>query len=136
MRYIALLGCVSILGLTLLLALKNADPKLYLKVALAVDVIGLSNNTQLEKNRLEKIDLLPISQEKKNILNNHTIFLGATPTMVRLALGNPMKEETVLVDGISLIRWQYHFKEDISPTTLDFEDSRLKSAYGTGSAYY
>lgn len=111
--------------------IQKSSPILYLKLAVTFDVFGMNKEAKHEKLRLEGIDLLPISQEKKAILTNRTIFLGASPTMVELALGNPMDKTIAPVEAGKppVERWIYHFAEDINPTALEFQDGKLASAF-------
>jgi hypothetical protein len=130
MRFIALIVSILVAAMTMLFALKSSNPTLYLKLALTFDFIGISGNANDEKLRLEQIDLLPVSQDKKNILTNHTIFLGATPSMVTLALGKP-DEVIHTPDGSNAVateRWIYHFEQDVNPTRLEFHEGILSAA--------
>lgn len=131
MRYIALVGCILIVTLTTLLVLKTSNPQLYLKLSLTFYFINPSPDAKQEKKRLDHIELLPISDEKKNILTNRTIFLGASSSMVRLALGDPI-DGTYYEDG-SAQYWTYHFEEDLKPTILEFHNNELLSAYSSGN---
>ncbi len=108
------------------LSLKLIQPEAYQSLMLAFE---FKPNSKEEKMRLDKIRLLPISDEKKRILTNHTIFLGASLNMTELALGTPIQtleypDHTPRVD-----RWVYYFADDSRPTVLEFHDRKLVSAY-------
>ena len=79
-----------------------------------------------EAKRIENINILPISNEKKDILTNRTVFLGATTAMVRLALGTPIQKRTSQDNKKAY--WDYHFDEDIQVTRLKFVDNKLVEA--------
>jgi hypothetical protein len=130
MRFLALIGCVIMVILTTYLIVKKTDPHLFLKLQITFNVLGNNDDVKAEKNRLENIDLLPIADEKKSILANHTIFLGATKTMVRLALGDPLQEHADADKNISY--WDYHLDEDIKATRLMFNQDTLVSAEAVG----
>lgn len=114
------------LGIGGLFTLKALQPDTFDSLMLAFE---LAPNSKEEKARLDRINLLPISDEKKRILTNRTIFLGASPKMAELALGEPIQrrgnhEQTPTVD-----QWIYYFSDDSRPTVLEFEDSKLAKAY-------
>jgi hypothetical protein len=131
MRLVAIISSLLLLVMSGVFMVEKSSPMLYLKLAMTFDVFGIDKEAKHEKLRLEGIYLLPISEEKKTILINHTIFLGASPTMVELALGNPL-DKTIAPeekDKPSIERWIYHFAEDINPTALEFQDGKLASAF-------
>lgn len=131
MRFLAFVSSVVLLTLTLAMGIKVANPKMYLQMALAVDVFGFSETLSREKSRLEKIDLLPISNDKKNILVNNTVFIGATTGMVKLALGNPARKaalsDSSAVNGDHSERWTYHLEDTRVPIVLYFRGGILES---------
>ncbi len=90
---------------------------------------NMKPTTQEEQQRLAKIDILPISKEKKTLLRNNTIFMGASTVMVRLALGEPLGQENGETPEVSYERWLYHFDDDHRPTILEFQEHKLTSAY-------
>lgn len=113
-------------GIGGLFALKALQPDAFDSLMLTFE---LTPNSKEEKARLDRINLLPISDEKKKILTNRTIFLGASPRMAELALGEPIQrrgnhDQTPTVD-----QWIYYFADDSRPTVLEFEDSKLAKAY-------
>jgi hypothetical protein len=94
------------------------------------DIFSLNPQAKLEKQRRDNINLLPISNEKKNFLIDHRIFVGASETMVQLALGNPLDKMPDTSEASSAKeRWIYHFEEDINPTALEFQEGTLKTAF-------
>jgi hypothetical protein len=131
MRLVAVLASLLLLLAGGIFMIQKSSPILYLKLAVTFDVFGMNKEASKEKLRLEGIDLLPISNEKKAILINRTIFLGASPTMVELALGNPMDKSAAPIEAGKPVveRWIYHFAEDINPTALEFQDGKLTSAF-------
>jgi hypothetical protein len=131
MRMLAFIASLMVVVMTATFAIKASDPALYLKLSLTFDVLGLNPNAKAEKMRLDQIDLLPISEEKKEILANRTIFLGASTSMVRLALGEPLDQIETKGEGTgaSLTRWVYHFQQDLTPTALEFTDDVLTSTF-------
>ena len=100
------------------------SPTLYLKLVVQCDVLGFNKVAKLEKQRLDNINLLPISNEKKNFLINRRIFLGASEAMVELALGTPMdkmpQNEALQNDKH---RWIYHFDNDINSNFSDVRNN-------------
>ena len=130
MRFLALIGCIIMVILTTYLIVKKTDPHLFLKLQLTFNIVGNNEDIKAEKNRLENIDLLPIADEKKSILANNTIFLGATKTMVRLALGEPLQQYSD--EKTNVTYWDYHFDEDIKATRLTFEQDTLITAETVG----
>lgn len=105
-------------------------PTVYLKLVVTCDVFGLNKTAKLEKQRLDNINLLPISNEKKNFLIEHRIFLGASETMVELALGNPLdKVPQESMQQKEKERWIYHFDNDINSTALEFHEGTLVTAF-------
>lgn len=125
-RFIILLCLLLILMIGGIFALKTLQPSTYSSLMLKFD---LAADSKEEVARINRINLLPISSEKKEILTNRTIFLGATTGMTELALGTPIQvyeypDHTPRVD-----RWVYYFADDSRPTVLEFQDRKLTSAY-------
>lgn len=90
--------------------------------------VGLSS---AERERVHRINLLPISDEKKNILVSHNVFLGAAPHMVELALGQPRfvtTSQTRNAQGELVEIWGYHFEEDGRPIVMEFQGNSLSAA--------
>ncbi len=114
-----------------LAGLRFFEPQTYHSLTLVLDFSQKPGDAKFEQQRISKINLLPISDEKKRILMNHTIFLDASTTMVTLAVGEPKYKEKPLMDekGQTVDRWVYHFNGDYRPTVLQFENNVLKNAY-------
>ncbi len=130
MRALAILASVliSIAGATY--AIQALSPSLYLKLIVTCDIFGLNKEAKVEKQRLDNINLLPISNEKKNFLIEHRIFVGASESMVELALGNPLDKMPEDKNPQSeKERWIYHFADDINPTALEFQQGTLTTAF-------
>jgi hypothetical protein len=126
------IGVIIALSIAAMIAgavLKYRYPDVFFKMALAVDVLNLKGDTKQEKARINKITLLPISREKQELLVNKTIFLGATPTMVQLALGAPRgKNKGYNAENKIEERWQYHFADEGKPVVMIFVEDKLTGA--------
>lgn len=110
--------------------LRMRHPDVFYDIIMDVDVLGVTQSSHQEKQRLASIALLPISDEKKNYLINHTIYMGAAPQMVTLALGNPRGIQEVYNPETKnkQIIYIYHFNTDSRPTMLAFENDILIAA--------
>lgn len=117
---------LSMLVLGGMIAVKELQPTAFQSLLLAFNI---APNAKEEKARLDRIALLAISEEKKNILRNKTIFLGASTTMVELALGVPINRLAYEQVSPRVDRWVYHFADDSRPTVLEFHDYKLASAF-------
>ncbi len=117
---------VAMLVLGGLIAVKELQPTTFQSLLLTFNI---APNAKEEKARLDRIALLAISEEKKNILRNKTIFLGASTIMVELALGNPINRLAYEQVSPRVDRWIYHFADDSRPTVLEFHDNKLASAF-------
>ncbi|GEM_PF-3459582 len=120
-----LIGCVGAYSY-----IYNQRPDIYQKVLLKLDRLGITQPAPEELVRIDEINKLTISYEEKQILIKKTIFLGASPRMVMLALGQPKeghrvssteadKEKIILV---------YHLPEELRPTMLHFDNDKLVKA--------
>jgi hypothetical protein len=112
-----------------ILYLQFYKPDLFKRLILSVDIVGITEIGKAEKSRLSTINTLPITYEEKQVLVNHTVFLGATPEMVMLSLGNP-REQRRYRGGDVLV---YYDQDDPRPTLLQFERGKLTRA-SKGSA--
>lgn len=130
-RFIIFLLLLVILVFGGILGIKMLNPRMFYSLMITFDI---APNSKEEKNRIDKIRLLPISDEKKQILLNHTIFLGASPRMAELALGSPIQTMEYPDVTPQVDRWVYHFADDSRPTVLEFHDNKLVSAFKV-SAY-
>ncbi len=114
---------VGLAGVLLVGGLMYLKPGLIEQQLQRFDTIGKS---EAEQQRINRINSLPISGEKKNILISRQIFLGAGRHMVVLALGDPKfkgrKEDQTEV-------WGYHFEGEYRPTILEFDQFKLTNAY-------
>ena len=120
--------------LAALLAYETAEPQAARQFLLQVDIFGLSDTATLENKRVSMIMTLPITYERKQALVGQKIFMGATPDMVRLALGPPKLqiERPISAEGPPTI-WHYYLPGESRPTVLEFEQNTLVKAY-KGSA--
>lgn len=83
-----------------------------------------------EIQRRGAIRQLAISEEKKQILINKQIFLGAGRHMVVYALGTPKRRKDMRPLGREEMEaWIYHFADDYRPTVLEFDQHSLTKAY-------
>lgn len=109
----------------------NQRPDLYKQIRVKLDRFGLVQPDPLELQRISDINKLSISYEEKQILINRTIFMGATPQMVLLALGKPKEGRRIAGDrkGQESVILVYHLPEELRPTMLRFDDGKLTQAY-------
>ncbi len=125
-RFLILFSLLLVFVLGGLFALKLMQPATFDTLMLAFE---LTPESKEEKVRLDRIRILPISNEKKQILMQHTIFLGASTNMTELALGKPIKTYAYADHTPRVDRWVYYFADDSRPTILEFQDNKLSSAY-------
>lgn len=114
------------------LYLNSAHPEMVKALLLKVDTLGITSVGAKEQKRVARIKSLPIPYEKKQVLIDRTVFMGASNLMVYLALGEPKstsKAAKVETQPAKVERWVYHFTADKRPTVLEFEDGVLVSAY-------
>lgn len=131
------MGIVRIFAYILLLGLlftgyaylSNQRPELVKELLISIDKFGITQTGQEEQLRISKINALPITFEKKQVLINHTVFLNADIDMVYLALGKPREVQHTTIQDKPAILLIYHFQDDKRPTILQFENERLTSAY-------
>lgn len=111
----------------------RSNPEAIKDLLLHIDVLGITPEGARERDRLTAIETLPIPYEQKKVLMERTVFMGASPEMVRLALGAPKESQqgsrVHMGTRISQERWIFYFKDDQRPTILEFENSVLISAY-------
>lgn len=113
----------------------QTNPEALTDLMVHVDVFGITPQASQEKERQYQIRMLTIPYEKKKVLLERTVFLGATRQMVVLALGEPKEAQKITEhekrpDGkIINERWVYYFKDDPRPTVLEFEKDSLASAF-------
>ena len=110
-------------------------PDVIKQVKLKLSTLGIASSDPAETKRVAEINKLTIPYEEKQILINKTIFLGATPSMVMLALGAAKEDHRVndAKTGKEAIVWVYHLPQDTKPTMLKFDGGKLTHAY-KGSA--
>lgn len=113
-------------------------PDVLEQVKLKLDRLGLGVEDPGEVKRVAEINRLPISYEEKQILINRTIFLGASPRMVMLALGKPKEGHKTRdrLSGQESIILVYHLPKDLRPTMLRFENNKLTEAKKGSSIDY
>lgn len=111
--------------------LNNHNPDALKQITLKLDRLGLTPENPVEIQRVSNINKLSISYEEKQILINKTIFLGATPRMVMLALGQPQEGHRTNDDLESkkTVILVYHLPEELRPTMLKFDEGKLTHAY-------
>lgn len=113
-------------------------PDIYNQVKLKLSRFGFSEQSPQEVQRVSDINRLSISYEEKQILINRTIFMGATPRMVMLALGKPKEGHRMLDKAANkeVIILVYHLPEELRPTMLRFEENKLVEAKKGSSIDY
>lgn len=104
-------------------------PSFVKELILAIDVFGVTEVGTAEQQRLDAINKLSITYEEKQVLINKTVFLGASPQMVALALGQPSEQKQAPAENIYI----YYLPDDPRPTILKFSRDKLVQAY-KGSA--
>ena len=111
------------------------QPDLVNRLFINLDVFGITRVAKEEHERIGKIRALTIPYEEKQVLMNRTVFMQATPEMVKLALGNPKKtfDRPWTERGSMLTYFVYYLVDDKRPTILVFENEKLIQAY-KGSA--
>lgn len=127
---------LSVTVFILLHYLTTYQPDALTRFLIKVDVYGLTDVGQKEQKRLYDIQNLPITYDEKQVLINHTVFMGASQEMVVLALGEPKKEvEKPWVENNNemLTYYVYYVHDDKRPTVLVFDNDKLINAY-KGSA--
>jgi len=118
---------------------ENCQPEAADKFLLRIDILEISDIAQKEQERLDKIKTLkvydddgqqvPIHYDQRQVLENHTVFLGATKEMVVLALGPP---KGYLIAN-NFLRFVYYLSNDNRPTILEF--SVLINKYNKKTEY-
>jgi hypothetical protein len=113
-------------------------PDMIAQVRLKLDRFGLAAESPMEVKRVADINKLPISYEEKQILINRTIFMGASPRMVMLALGQPKQGHKTrdALSGKESIILVYHLPKELRPTMLSFENNKLSEAKKGSSIDY
>lgn len=122
--------CVTLIG-CIVAGLRFFQPDTFYSIALSFEMKNSTLDLAAERKRINRINTLPLNDEKKQILINHTIFMGASTSMVRLALGEPryMEPATKSAENVEITRWVYHFQDDLRPTVMQFEGDKLTAAY-------
>lgn len=122
--------CVTLIG-CIVAGLRFFQPDTFYSIALSFELKSSPVDIASERQRINRINTLPLNDEKKKILINHTIFMQASTSMVKLALGEPryMEPSSKNAEGVTVDRWVYHFQDDLRPTVLQFEDDKLAAAY-------
>lgn len=131
LQYIILIVTAAMMGFYV----SVYQPELINKLLINLDVFGLTRVAQQEHERIEKIRALTIPYEEKQVLMNRTVFMQASPEMVKLALGEPKRtfEKPWAERGTNLTYFVYYVADDKRPTILVFENEKLIHAY-KGSA--
>ncbi len=121
---------VIIISIGTIYFIYQKEPEVVQEILFKMDRFGLIEKSPEEIQRVYDINQLSISFEEKQILINKTIFLGATPRMVLLALGEPKKGyKTNGEMGNESIKLEYHLPKDSRPTVLVFDEGKLSHAY-------
>ena len=102
------------------------------EILITVDRFGITEVGAKEQNRVYTINRMAgLNFEEREVLINRTVFLGASTSMVRLALGEPVCEvmspaDTNYPDGAT--NWIYFIEGDSKPTRLVFAKDLLVTA--------
>jgi hypothetical protein len=131
LQYLILIGTTAMLCFYIVVY----QPEMVNQLLIKIDVFNITEVAKEEHERIEKIRNLTIPYEEKQVLMNRTVFMQATPDMVKLALGDPKKsfERPWQEHGTMLNYFVYYLGEDKRPTILVFENDKLIQAY-KGSA--
>lgn len=100
---------------------------------ISVDRFGITEVGAAEQNRLNTILHLPITYEEKQVLNNRTVFFGATTEMVLLALGQPVCTQKDAQTAPPTEYWVYYIETDRKPTKIAFQNNALVKAEKTSA---
>lgn len=108
-------------------------PGMVKELIIKIDTLGITTLGAAEQKRVAEIRTLPIPYEKRAVLIDRTIFMGADARMVYLAIGAPRSRAAITKTSVggtptNAEQWYYHFDEDKRPTILEFEDGILTSA--------
>ncbi len=123
---ILIFGVLTYLNLT--------RPEVVQNLLIKIDVFGITELSRNEQERESKINNLPITWEEKQVLLNKTVFMDASPEMVKLALGDPKKTlQKTMNDNRVELSLIYYLPNDKRPTILVFVGDKLTQAY-KGSA--
>jgi len=122
---------VGILVYLILFYMENYQPELLTDILIQVDVMGITPVAQHEQHRLSQIQDLTIPYEEKQVLIKRTVFIGAEPDMVKLALGEPKKifEKRATGKEPTFLYYVYYLPNDKRPTIFVFQNNVLKDAY-------
>jgi hypothetical protein len=121
----------GVLAYLVLFYMESYQPELMTDILIQVDVFGVTRIAKEEQQRLTDIKNLTIPYEEKQVLVNRTVFMGASPDMVKLALGNPQKIVEKIWEGksVMLTYYVYYLPNDKRPTVLVFQENKLVNAY-------
>lgn len=130
-RSLVVLGVVVLIGIGGAYFIVSQFPNAMRNVLIAVDRFGLTDVGETEQVRVRKIMRLPITYEEKQVLVNRTVFFGAAPEMVELALGTPVCQAHAAAtdDQPTTLLWVYFMEADHKPTILSFQSEKLVAAY-------
>ena len=126
---VLLLACIS------LFYLHDYQPELWNSLLVEVDVFDLTPQARYEHARVYAINHLPIHYEEKQVLINHTVFLGATEDMVKLALGEPTKTYPPGIlkneqgQDVLVMYEIYYISDSLRPTRLEFQQDKEDQLY-------
>lgn len=131
MRLLPPLILIVLLASGALAFLKIQRPDMFYSLMISFNISPPGIDSAAEQDRLDHIRLLPLSDEKKQFLIQHTIFMGASESMVELALGKPKQAYfgAPTAGGGTVHKWLYYFPGDSKPTLLVFENAVFNSAY-------
>ena len=112
---------ISIVVYMFLIYMENYQPETLNKIIISVDVLGITDISKYEHYRQDKIKRLDnIGSLEKEVLLNHTVFIGATAQMVEYALGTPKLAFKGKNNVGDLLYYVYFIANDKRPTVFEF----------------
>ncbi len=120
---------ILFLSFGMVTVLQSYRPEILDKLLISVDVFGISTPARDEQQRQSRINALAITYEEKQVLIKHTVFLGASTDMVRLALGEPNRQRVVSGQNSVVEDLIYYLSGDKRPTILELNNNKLEKAY-------
>lgn len=126
---------LGLLFYIVLFYMEDYQPEIMNDVLIKVDVLGLTNVAKEEQDRIYAINSLGIdvTHPEKQALINHTIFMGATPAMVGLALGGPKIQKWNTLK--TKLYYIYYLPNDNRPTVLVFKQDTAGPTFKLYNAY-
>ncbi len=104
-----------------LIYMQTYQPEELNQLIIRIDVFGITDLSKYEHWRQDKIKRLDtIGSLEKQVLLNHTVFIGATAEMVEYALGAPKLSFKGRAGNIDMLYYVYFIANDKRPTVFEF----------------